>query len=263
MHLSQDTIAWLKEPNNGGILFEYIELITEISRITTAISRTDVSDHDAYKSLLGDCLALEKKHLDFWAQINPNSINGELPTYARGELNTGIASTDDLFGPAYRFFSLNDAILHTLLWLSLSFVYPLIRQCRTLAMVDMPNSRAADGAPDEAYRLSILYVTKAIRCLPYCGQKGMNPWGIFHGLLVLSQASRAYTLAKDWERFLWVQDVFLYFESSGFGFAARFREIWCNFWFETHEHDAYRVINLRKLVNEHKTSLYEVTTEGN
>lgn len=261
MFLSEETIAWLKEPNEGGLWFESIGLLTEISRIATAINATDVSDHDTCKSLLDDCLALEKSHMDFWMQINQN-IDGEPPTYARGELKSGITSTNDLFGPAYRFSSLNDAILHTFLWLSLSFVYLLIRKCRTLIMADMPNSFPIDDIEDRARRLSMLYVTKAIRCLPYCGQEGMNSWSISYGVFVASQASRAYIHSKDWERFLWAQDVFIYMERAGFDNAGRFHDIFRNYWFESHRHDAYRVLNFRKLDNEHKASLHGVT-EGN
>jgi hypothetical protein len=260
MFLSEETIAWLKEPNEGGLWFEYIGLLTEISRITAAINTTG-SNRDTYQSLLSDCLALEKNHMDFWAQIDQN-IDGEPPTYGRGELKTGITSTDDLFGPAYRFSSIDDAVLHTLLWLSLSFVYPLIRQCQTLAVADMPNSFPIGDIEDEAHRLETLYVTKAIRCLPYCGQEGMNSWGIFYGVLVATQAARIYTHSKDWERFLWAQDVFISLERAGFDYAARFHDIWWDYWFESHQHNTYRVLDYRKWNNEHKASLHDVT-EGN
>lgn len=254
MFLSKDTITWLKEPNNGGTLFKYIELLAEISDITAAVSRTNPSDYKAGKSLLRDCLTLKKKHLEFWMQINPNSVDGEeIPTYARGELKTSMPPIDDLFGPAYRFSSLNDAILHTLLWLSLSFVYPLLRQCRDLAMAsDVPHSFPVGHAREESERLSIFYVTRAIRCLPYCAQEGMNPWAMYYGLLVACSASRVYTHAQDWGRFLWAQDLFIYLERSGFGFAAPFRVIWWNYWFEKQKHDPVRVLNLRKPDKEHR-----------
>jgi hypothetical protein len=246
MFLSKETIAWLKEPNDGGLWAESIGLLAEISRIATAIKATDTSDHDTCKSLLDDCWALEKNHMDFWMQIAQN-IDGEPPTYARGELKSGIPSTDDLFGPAYRFSSLNDAMLHTFIWQSLSFVYLLVCKCRTLITADMPSGFLTDDIEDRARRLSTLYVTKAIRCLPYCGQEGMNSWGIFNGVFVAAQASRTYIYSKDWERFLWAQEALIYIERAGFDNAGRFHDIYRNDWFESHKDDAYRVLNFRKL----------------
>jgi hypothetical protein len=260
MYLSDETIAWHKEPNEGDTLSRYLEILAETSRITTAVGSTDVTDKQACTSLLSECLALEKDHIEFLAHINPDSINGkEMPTYARGELKTGITCTDDLFGPAYRFQSLNDAILHTLLWISFSFVHPLLHQCRHLVMTSLSDTSPPDGSQEEAQRLSMIYVSKAIRCLPYCAQDGMNPWGVYYGLLVACQASRAYTLAKDRDRFLWAQDVFVYLERSGIGIAARFYDIWWNYWFETHNHDTYKVLDLRSPLKKQERSLYEVT----
>lgn len=258
MHLSEQQIAWLKDTNESEPLLEMIKLLAEISRIATAIDTTNVSDHDAYQSLLNECLALEKDHMDFYIQIDQN-IDGEPPTYARGELKSGMLSTDDLFGPAYRFSSFDDAMLHLFFWLSLSFLYPLIRRCQIITMTDMPDYLRIDdhSTGDEAQGLATFYVGKAIRCLPYCGQKGMNSWGIFYGMLCAIQASRVYTHAKDWKRFLFSQDIFSYMELAGFEYAARFRDIWWDYWFDSRKHNVCRILDYRQLTEKPKASFYE------
>ncbi|CAI7664542.1 unnamed protein product [Penicillium pancosmium] len=114
-HLSKETITWLNEPDFDGPWVSMVKFLTELSRITAAVRATDISDQNAYKRLLNDCYALEKHHMDFYSQIQRN-IHGEPPTYSRDELKTGIRSTDDLFGPAYRFSSLEDAMLHLFFW---------------------------------------------------------------------------------------------------------------------------------------------------
>lgn len=256
MHQSDDTITWLKEPRKGGIWVEYLELLIELSRIGQAVSLTNTTDHAAFKSLHADCLALETKQLDYWTKINPDR---EPPTYARGELNTGISPTDDLFGPAYRFSCLDDAILHSILWLAMSFLYPLIHQCRVLTNSKYTLSHSSlliDDSQDEAHRLSLSYVSKAARCLPYCGQKGMNAWGMSYAVWVATQASRVYTHTKDWDRFMWAQNALLYVESLGFGIAGQFYNMWGNYWFETHKHDPYRVMSLRGQVEKCKIDPY-------
>lgn len=154
-------------------------------------AETGTSNPYAGKYLLNDCLVLEKKYLDLLMQISPNgNIEAELLTYAHGELKTCIPSTNELFGPAYRFQFLNDAILHMLLWLSLQFVYPLIRQCWELPMADVSHSSPADEIPDESELFAEFYVKQAIRSLPYCGQGGMNPWSIHYGVLIACSAAR-------------------------------------------------------------------------
>lgn len=261
MHEPDDSITWLKEPLQGGIWSEYLKLLIELSRIGKAVSTTNTSNHTSFKSLLANCLALEKGCTDLWTKMSPE---GEPPTYARGELNTGIAPTDDLFGPAYRFYSLDDAILHSILCVGLSFLYPLIRQCRVLsnAKHNFPDrSFLIDDFQDEEHRLSISYVAKAARCLPYCGQKGVNAWSMSYAVWVATQASRVYTHTRDWERFSWAQNSLAYVESLGFGIAGQFRNMWGNYWFETHKHDAYRVMSLRSPVEKYKISLYEKTEE--
>lgn len=136
MHLSEETITWLKEPSEEP-LYELTGILAESSRIYTAANNTDVSHHLAFQSLLDDCLSLEESHLEFFHRINHNP-DGELPVYARGELISNTPSTDGLFGPAYRFPSLSDALLHLYFWISLSFVYPVMRHCQILAHVDVP-----------------------------------------------------------------------------------------------------------------------------
>ncbi|KAL2814054.1 hypothetical protein BDW59DRAFT_176569 [Aspergillus cavernicola] len=205
MHLSEETITWINDYEEDSPLQEWMYILTEISRIAIAIDTTDSSDHNAYKSLLAGCLSLEKKNKESLCQIN-QSPNGEPPTFARWELNSGIPSTDDLFGPAYCFSSLYEANLHIFFWLTLSFIYPLIRQCQILAW------------PDD---------------IPHCD----------HFI-----EDEAHHLSMDWERFVWGLDVLTYLEISGFDNAARFREIWSNYWSESHKHSFYRMVNYREVI---------------
>lgn len=235
-----------------------VKFLTEISRITAAVRTTDISDHNAYKCLLNDCYALERHHMDFYSQIQRN-VDGEPPTYSRGELKTGIRSTDDLFGPAYRFSSLEDAMLHLFFWVSLSSVYPLIYQCRIHAMADIPDSFQNDG--DETHRLLKFYVNKAARCLPYSGQKGMTSFA-YYLILCAVQISRVYTHDRDWERFLWAQDIFTFIELSGFEYAARYREIWWDYWFDSQRQDFWSILNYRQLTSKPKKAVYAVKRDN-
>lgn len=224
---------------------DIIKRLVEISRIAAAIDTIDPSDQEACQTLLKDALALEKSHMEFHTQIEPQ-IGKESATYARGELQTGIPATDDLFGPAYRFANIDDALLHMFFWLSLSFVHPLIRECQLLAGKDR-----SCYSQDEALRLSTYCVGQAARAFPYCAQDGMNLWGMYYGVLCAVQTARVHSHVRDWDLFLWAMDVFNYLKVSGFEHAARACDIWSAYWFDTSKHHYYRTVDYRKLTTEY------------
>ncbi|KAJ5114803.1 hypothetical protein NUU61_000562 [Penicillium alfredii] len=254
--IPEKTIAWLMEPGEGGSLQELIELMAQVSRMAAAVENADASDYEGCRSLFDECLKLEKKHMDLLNLIGHN-MDRELPTYTRGELKTAVPATDDLFGPAFRFSSVDQANVHIFLWLSLPFLYPLIHQCQVLTLSDTPDCLRIEGylAKEAAYHLSTFYVGQAARCLPYLGQSGMHSWSLFYGILFAIQAARVYSHVRDWERFLWAQDIFTCLELSGFGYATRFREIWWNYWFDTHRHNLFRLVDYKELTKEDQPTL--------
>jgi hypothetical protein len=236
MHLPEPTIQWLKEPGEG-LLYELIQLLTDMSCLVAAIDNVDKSlDHQARQSLLDDCLVLERRHLKFYTEMSGDGHTyGEPPTYSRGELKTGLRATDDLFGPAYRFLSVGEANLHIFLWTSLSLLYPIIYQAYTLIeTADMPKCFRFNGQSPRhaAHQLSAFNVSRAIRCLPYCTQEGLNLWALYCCIFPAIQATRVFSQTRDWERFLWASEFFQYIALSGFDFAARYHELCCLYWFK-------------------------------
>lgn len=228
MHLSETTIAWLKEPGEG-LLHELIQLLTALSRLSAAVDSVDSLDHKGSQLLLDDCLALEKQHINFYLKIR-HDFDENPSTYARGELKTAIPATCDLFGPAYKFGTVAVANLCIFLWTSLSCVYPLVRQFQVLAMADTLQCLPIDAHSPEnaAHHLAAFYISKAVRYLPYCAQESMNSWAIFYGIFAVTQAARVYSHVRDLERFLWAQDVMEYCALLGFDPAARLRGVWWN-----------------------------------
>jgi hypothetical protein len=51
--------------------------------------------------------------------------------------------------------------------------------------------------------------------------------------ILCTQETRIYSHIRDWERFLWVQDIFQYCGLLGLEHAARLRDIWWDYWFDT------------------------------
>lgn len=237
MHLSEPIVQWLRQPGEG-LLYELIQLFTDMSCLAAAVDSADVDksfDHQASQLLLHDCLLLERRHLKFYAKV---SGNGEDPsTYMCGEIKTGVSATDELFGPGYRFRSVGEANLHMILWTSLSLLYPIICQAYAVTETrtdDMPEFlRIDDQSPQNvAHQLSTFNISKAIRCLPYCAQEGMNLWALLYCVFPAIQATRVFSQARDWERFLWALELFRYFGASGFDVAARYHALCSHYWFD-------------------------------
>lgn len=243
MYLPEPIIPWLREPGEG-LLHELIQILTDLSCLAAAVDSADSLDDQAYQSLLDDCLALQKRHMDFYRIIN--GAEGDPPIYARDELKTGLPATHDLFGPAYKFCSIGEASLFICFWTSLSYLDPLLRRFQILpmTMTGTPEFPRTDNRPptNVVNDVSAFYISKAIRCLPYCTQEGMNAWPMFYGILAMTQAARVFSHIRDWERFLWTQDAMRYCASLGLDRANRIREIWWNYWFQTSKHNFYRLL---------------------
>jgi hypothetical protein len=76
MHLSAETIEWLKKPRGDGILERLIAYMAEISHIAAAADNTDASDPEPFQSLLNNALDVELGARDLGIKIN-HGIPGE------------------------------------------------------------------------------------------------------------------------------------------------------------------------------------------
>lgn len=232
MHLTEPVVQWLREPGEG-LQYELIQLLTDMSCFAAALDSAH-RDPQTCRSLLDDCLALEKRHSEFYTKINGYGVDEDPPIYNCGEIKAGLA-TDNLFGPAYKFLSVGEANLHMFIWTSLSLLYPIIYRAYTLTETDnVPKVLRVDNQSPRhvAQQLSIFNISKAVRCIPYCTQEGLNLWSLYCCIFPAIQATRVFSQTRDWNRFLWASEVFQYIARSGFDVAARYHELCCLYWFE-------------------------------
>jgi hypothetical protein len=186
MNLPKPLVQWLRELGEG-LPYELMQLLTDMSClfVTVDTTRADESlNNQACQSLLDECLDLERWFQKFLTNVSACGTNEDPPIYNRGEIKTGLPATYDLFGPAYQFTSVGEANLHIYTWTSLSSIYPLIHQAHALAEPtstnNVPKFLLDDHSPQHAaHHLSALYISKALRCIPYCLQEGMNSWPSF------------------------------------------------------------------------------------
>lgn len=254
MDLPKSLFPWLQEPGEG-LLHELIQLLTNLTRLAAAMDKANTLNRQACQSLLDEFLQLEQQKKAFYAKFNGRP--GDPPVFASGELKSQIPDTCELFGPAYKFRSVDEANLYILLWTTLSYVYPLVHQLQFLAMADVPECLRIPGhSPKEAaHRLTEFYTSRAVRCLPYCAQEGMNSWAMMAGMIALTQSSRVFSHLRDWERFSWTQDVVQYCALLGFDRASQLREVWWNYWLTTEEKgDLSRLPHHKELAKKYQSS---------
>lgn len=203
-----------------------------MASLAGVVRSTNPSDRRACQTLLIEGLALQQRYQDYGSNIL--KIYGEPSTYGHGELRSRIPSTDDLFGPPYKFRCVGEALLFIFHWNSCSYFYPLLHQIKILNLVDTPEED--HSIRNIANEIAAFYISEALRCLPYCAQEGMNAWAMSPGLFSVTQAVRVFSHTRDWERFLWSHQVMQYCGKIGLDRAARIQRKWWDYWSETNEY---------------------------
>ncbi|KAE8370998.1 hypothetical protein BDV26DRAFT_287114 [Aspergillus bertholletiae] len=237
MHPSGSTLAWLREPGEG-FLHNYVQILVDVTSVACAFGKINPSDRQACQLLLIEGLALQQRYEEYYTYIL--SIYGEPSTYGRDELKSRIPTTCDLFGPPYKFRSVGEALLYAWHWKSCSYFYPLLYQIKNLNLVEAPEY---DHSPqDVASRIAAIYISKALRCLPYCAQEGMNTWAMSLGTFSVTQALRVFSYTRDWERFIWSHQVMQYCGNMGLDRATRIQREWWNYCY--HRRVAYNILSL-------------------
>ena len=151
------------------------------------------------------------------------------PTSLPGELNSNLPPTDQWFGPAYKFPSLESAKLHIFFWMGSMILCPLIHKARCLVISKARNPGAA-GSPTDDQTSSIFYADRVARSLPYCSQAGMNTRGSYPGISTTSHLAMIYSAAGCWEKYTWTKQVFVHMSNCGYGVAARGYDIVSTWW---------------------------------
>lgn len=232
MHPSSSTLAWLREPGEG-FLHDYLQILMDVMRLASVLRKTNPSDLQACQSLLVESLALQQRYEEIDANIL--GIYGEPSTYGREELKSRIPTTHDLFGPPYKFRSIGEAVLYAWHWKSCSYFYPLL--CHLKIQVLNLGETPEDGnyPQDPTGEIAAFYISKALRCLPYCAQEGMNTWAMSLGIFSVTQALRIFSHTREWERFVWAHQVAQYCGNMGLDRVARMQRKWWDYWYGTDE----------------------------
>lgn len=197
------------------------------------LNGVDQSNRESCLSLFNGWRTLQTFLTQLYLQIEPTG--GNIPTYAPGELPTGLPLTDNIFGRAYRFNSLDEARLHTLLFTLESFFYQMFPRCIRLTKAHhpdiLPNSINLTDWEIYGPQMAEYYAYESARCLPYCATRGMGSEGTYYAPHCLFNVFRICSLTRNLEALVWCDKSFEFIERSGNDAAGRLREYlwsqWC------------------------------------
>lgn len=211
----------------GGLF----EIYGAFKPILTSFKQVNPSSgYQACQTLLQDCTS-QKDRIIAWFASEKQSL-GPAPTLSPNFRSScaHLPATDEVFGPAYQFPSLESARLHVLYWTALCLIYPMIYQAKMHTMTRAGRAEAVDPRTDQDYMLSWYYADEACRGVPYCLTNTEQIWGAQGVMFSIAQASQIYSNIGWEEKFMWCQRAFTAIEYLGFGLAVCLRGAALKYW---------------------------------
>ena len=230
VNLNQEEYDYVTQPSEGNPMVELLRLFGGFTPIANAVKLARPPNNKSCRMLLRKCL----KHLEkVNAWYSQNIIRGP-ETCAPGEiLTTRVPSTDDIFGPAYRFHSLDSGKIHTMYWTLLSIMHAVISRSRHLVRVyeiDRLTADVDEQYGDADYMMSSYWGDQIARAIPFHAQESMKSWGIHSVVFAHFQASKSAIDAGNRIKFDWCHSVFLAFGKAGFESSARLSDVFSGLW---------------------------------
>lgn len=190
------------------------------------VLHTTPSTHDSCSSLLESCIK-QRESMRTWYIWRQADIGEVFPCNADEETsNRDLPPTDDLFGPASQFVSLDSARIHMMFFNAMRLVHILIPQA--IALV---SSHAQDYVPDEDnFVLEGYYADQIARSIAFC-LRDKNRACLTHlSILLLGQISQTYIKMQSSERIAWCQDLLTIISHLGFSSASHRKTIMLEEW---------------------------------
>lgn len=231
INLNKEEFEYVTQPSEGNPMVELLRLYAKFTPIATAVKAARPPNHRACCMLLRKCLAHREKLTAWYAQ----NIRRGPEVCAPGEiLTTRIPPTDDLFGTAYRFHSLDSGKIHTMFWTLLSIMHVVISRARNLVRVydiDPFTPDVDEQFGDQDYLIASYWGDQIARAMPYHVQDNLKAWGIHSVAFALCQTCKASAVdSGNRKKFDWCHRVFGVFGQAGFESGARLADVFDGLW---------------------------------
>lgn len=212
--------------NETSLLDELLRFSASSAMLSNLLHSVDLSDSVSCSSFLESCIA-QQESMRTWYRLRQTDI-GELLSCNTGEETSyrDLRPTDDLFGPASQFVSLDSARIHMMFFNAMRLVHILIHHAKTLV-----SPHVHGDLPDEDnVLLEGFYADQIARSIEFC-LRDKNRACLAHlSILLLGQISQTYIKMQSVERIAWCEDVLLKISHLGFSSASHRKIIMVEEW---------------------------------
>lgn len=219
---SEAEYNYLMEPTNGDPILEVFQTSVALKDLKFALDSVNPFDLPACQALLKKCQETQQKLIGLSKQ---GSLGMDTPENgSKFTDETCIASTDPIFGSAYRFSSLDNAMLFAMISAHLAILWPLTYRAhsfvnsQTMSPVELIHSQSRFW--DMEVTTPEAYADKMARALPYCFQKGTKMACARYSMYCLSVASFVNYATGNRAKHMWCQGVLRYMSDHGFDIAS-------------------------------------------
>ncbi|KAJ5579505.1 uncharacterized protein N7459_005490 [Penicillium hispanicum] len=231
-----ELFRYLIQPASNSPVEQLFEIFIGICSLFGRLDKADQSDKEACRQFFQACLS-HRETLLTWYSRRKEALGGKPSPYTAGvSPSASLPVADHLFGPTYSYPSIDCARLHTIFWLGMICMEPLVHQARTLLLTheEAPLHYSAVTSSDQEYASLVYYTDQICRTVPFFLQDGMRLWGAHTVVGTLGQVCRAYTHLGDRRKFLWCLQALRLIVSRGFDVAIHVIDLSWDYWNRFH-----------------------------
>ncbi|KAJ5087897.1 hypothetical protein N7456_011513 [Penicillium angulare] len=234
-NFSESEYKYLMEPTNGDPLLEIFQIAVLLKDLKCELDSVNHHDLDACEDLLRKCYETQEKLTNLSTDGSLARDAPELQSYFTED--TCIPSSDPLFGPAYHFSSLENAMLFILIWAHLAILQPLTYRAYSLVYLRTGSTGEIwfeSRFKDMKFEVPEAYADRIARALPFCFRDSTKMACARYSMFGLCIASFAYFETGNRAKHDWCRGVLDYMAGQGFEIAGYLSErssyLWQSRW---------------------------------
>ncbi|CAI7614258.1 unnamed protein product [Penicillium manginii] len=226
---TREEFEYLIESKTGHPIDGLFEIFVELGCLVTDVEQTDHSDQNRCQELLQRCRTLKEKAVD-WYGASLTRIGG-VPFVDQESHQSFLPPTDDLFGAAYSFVSLDNARIHMFYWMALAINHSLIYQAEVLVLSHTRKAFSVDPTTHGDFVSAGFYADQFCRSIPYFLQGHVELWGMVAVLVSMPHMLKIYIHLRSRDNFFWCLQFCSFMSMFGIEMATYISEAWRKTWY--------------------------------
>ncbi|KAJ5679505.1 hypothetical protein N7462_007749 [Penicillium macrosclerotiorum] len=215
---------------------ELARIYANAAVLNDTFNNIDSSDYDACQNLLHDCLAHREQTLA-WYGSRLGVKAGPFECEKGDILCTGLPSTDELFGPPYRFLSLDIARAHFVFWSAMLTIQPFIYHVKAMIRAQTDMGSPIEPSQDDDYLIAGWFADQVVRTMPFCVQDKYKLSGAHILIFLTGQIAKIYNDLGYARKMAWCLEAYGLLANLGFNAGNHLKELVWEQWGNAHKSD--------------------------